>query len=120
MLRKNAKQLTSIELMAKVVLSKEAYQSDLGLVRVSLGKCHVVLWNLSGVRSGVYSLAISALNFIEDVSKRFATISRNVEELKKMKCIATEIDTLQRDGWCRSERGRGGEERRVREKRGDA
>ena len=34
---------------------------------------------------------ISAINFIEDVSKRFATISRNAEELKKMKCIATEI-----------------------------
>lgn len=34
---------------------------------------------------------ISALNFIEDVSKRFATISRNAEELKRMKCIANDV-----------------------------
>lgn len=34
---------------------------------------------------------ISALNFIEDVGKRFGTISRNAEELKKMKSIANDV-----------------------------
>lgn len=34
---------------------------------------------------------ISALNFIEDVGKRFGTISRNAEELKRMKSIANDV-----------------------------
>ena len=34
---------------------------------------------------------ISALNFIDDVSKRFATIARSDEELKKMKSIAADV-----------------------------
>ncbi|KAL7554004.1 hypothetical protein ACHAWF_017360 [Thalassiosira exigua] len=34
---------------------------------------------------------ISALNFVEDVSERFATISRNADELKRMKCLASEM-----------------------------
>mmetsp|Transcript_4213 Transcript_4213/g.7484 ORF Transcript_4213/g.7484 Transcript_4213/m.7484 type:complete len:233 (-) Transcript_4213:166-864(-) len=34
---------------------------------------------------------ISALNFIEDVSARFNTISRNAEELKRMKAIANDV-----------------------------
>ena len=34
---------------------------------------------------------ISALNFIEDISKRFETISRNAQELKRMKSIANDV-----------------------------
>ena len=34
---------------------------------------------------------LSALNFIEDVSKRFHTISRNEDELNRMKCIAIDV-----------------------------
>mmetsp|Transcript_41351 Transcript_41351/g.74548 ORF Transcript_41351/g.74548 Transcript_41351/m.74548 type:complete len:239 (+) Transcript_41351:41-757(+) len=34
---------------------------------------------------------ISALSFIEDVSARFKTISRNAEELKRMKAIANDV-----------------------------
>ena len=34
---------------------------------------------------------LSALNFIDDVSKRFSTISQNSDELNKMKSIAIDI-----------------------------
>ena len=34
---------------------------------------------------------ISAINFIDDVNNRFETISRNAEELKRMKAIANDV-----------------------------
>ena len=34
---------------------------------------------------------LSALNFIEDVSKRFHSICRNEDELNRMKCIAIDV-----------------------------